>query len=80
MRIIVMLMAMALTILASDESSVKEGIESGIGKYRSDSCDNARKKVRSKYEVIKMDPGCRCFINDAHRWECDIEFTYTKEK
>lgn len=75
-----MLMAMVLALLASEKSSVKEGIETGVGKYRSDSCDNARQKVRSKYEIIKMDPGCRCFINDAHRWECDIEFTYTKEK
>jgi len=80
MRITVMLMAMVLALLASDKSSVKEGIETGVGKYRSDSCDNARKQVNAKYEIIKMDPGCRCFINDAHRWECDIEFTYTKEK
>lgn len=75
---------MLLTVFAlslfADESGIKEGIETAVGKYRSDSCDNAREKVRSSYEVVKMDPGCSCFINDAHRWECDIEFTYTKKK
>ncbi len=79
MRIIAVLAALALALWAEDEG-VKEGIETGIGKYRSDSCDNARAKVRAQYEVIKMDAGCRCFINDAHRWECDIEFTYKEKK
>ena len=79
MRIIAVFIALCLVLWAEDKG-VQEGIETGIGKYRSDSCDNAREKVRAKYEIIKMDPGCRCFINDAHRWECDIEFTYTKEK
>ena len=75
-----MLMVMGLALWASEESRVKEGIETAVGKYRSDSCDNVKANVRAKYEIIKMDAGCRCFINDAHRWECDIEFTYTKEK
>ena len=79
MRIITVFIALCLALWAEDEG-VKEGIETGIAKYRSDSCDNAREKVRSQYEIIKMDTGCRCFINDAHRWECDIEFTDKEKK
>ena len=62
------------------EGEVKEGYERGIHEYQRDACISAKKEARQNYEIVTMDPGCRCEKSDDRQWQCDVGFTYRVEK
>jgi hypothetical protein len=68
------------TFLSAETIVVQEGLERAIARYKSDACSMAKAQARKKYEVVDMDPGCRCERTDAREWQCDIEFTYKRMK
>lgn len=75
---LLLLSIIALTLWA--EGSVKEGYERGMHKYQRDSCMAAKQQARQNYEIITIDPGCKCEKSDDRLWQCDVGFTYREEK
>jgi hypothetical protein len=68
------------TTLTADMLRIYKGFERGIARYKADACDAAKSKARNNYQVVSMDPGCRCERTDAREWQCDINFAYTRKK
>ena len=64
----------------ADSSEPKQGYERAIDRYNNQACSKAKKQARERYEIIEMDPGCRCETTDSREWQCDVGFTYTEKK
>ncbi|MEA3418068.1 MAG: hypothetical protein U9Q90_01620 [Campylobacterota bacterium] len=79
MKKIVILLLITTGLLA-ENNTTHEGFARVHAKYKSDACDIAKKKARETFEIIEMNPGCRCERTDGYEWMCDAVFTYTKEK
>ena len=62
------------------DTPIKEGFERAIERYERDACEQARAAARSGYEIVEINPGCRCERTDGHMWQCDIKFTYTERE
>ena len=70
---------MVLNLWAGDQ--IQKSYERAIARYERDACDMAKQQARERYDVVEMDPGCRCEITDGREWLCDVGFTCrVKEK
>jgi hypothetical protein len=77
MKILVLL---TISVFALADAEPKQGYERAIDRYNNQACTKAKAQARERYEIIAMDPGCRCEHTDSREWQCDVGFTYTEKK
>lgn len=74
-----LLLLLTATLLLADTES-QQGFERAIARYDNDACTQAKALARERYNIVDMNPGCRCERTDSHEWQCDVGFTYTSRK
>ena len=75
-----LLILMVTTLLPATMLRPFNGLERAIARDKSSACDAAKAKARESYQIVTMDPDCRCERTDGREWQCDVGFTYLKKK
>lgn len=70
------LLPLLIACAAFADTAPKQGFERLIDRYEYDACRKLKELVKSRYEIVDMDAGCRCERTDSREWQCDIGFTY----
>jgi len=63
----------------ADTGTPAQSFERAISRYENDACEAAKAAAKARFEIVTMNPDCRCERTDSREWQCDIGFTYRPE-
>lgn len=68
-----LLLLVTASLLA--DSTVQKGLESAIAYREHDACEQAKKAVLAREDVVDYSR-CSCERTDAGEWQCFVKFAY----